>query len=247
MGPSTTTVAIEAVEVGSASTSAPNTITALTTTMLGVTCTNATAVVGVDEETDEDLRVRCREKLSALSPDGPKAAFSYFARVATRADGTAVGVNRVKVTPGAAGEVSVIVCTPSGGLDDDDLIAVDNSINLNAAPLCIRANVQSASLLTIPITYTVWAHVTSGVSATTLQTAIQDALTDFMANQEIGGNVISGQGYVYADAIRTAIGSAHPSIFHVVLSNPSADVAIGATQVPVLGTITPTAINLVGG
>ncbi len=82
---STTTVAIEAVEVGSASTSAPNTITALTTTMLGVTCTNATAVVGVDEETDEDLRVRCREKLSALSPDGPKAAFSYFARVATRA------------------------------------------------------------------------------------------------------------------------------------------------------------------
>lgn len=246
----TITIPIRAIETGSASTSSPNTITEVETTLLGVTCTNAAAVVGRDAEQDPALRARCSEKLGALSPNGPWDAYSYAARNAKRPDGTSIGVTRVKISKDGFGNVTVYCATASGAVTGSisnpatDLGIVDSEIQQKAAPLAVTANAASASPLSIPITYSVWMRNTSGLTTQQIADSISAKLTAFMAGQPIGGNVIGADpGKVFHDAIRTTIGSARPEIFHVVVTAPAADVVLTLNQVPVLGTLTATAIN----
>jgi uncharacterized phage protein gp47/JayE len=246
----TITIPIVAIEAGSASTSSPNTITEVETTLLGVTCTNAAAVVGRDAEQDPALRARCSEKLGALSPNGPWDAYSYAARNAKRPDGTSIGVTRVRISKDGFGNVTVYCATASGAVTgtvidpDTDLGIVDLEIQKKAAPLAVTATAVSATPLSIPITYSVWMTNTSGLQPAQIEAQIAAKLTSFMASQPIGGQVIGADpGKVFADAIRTTIGSARPEIFHVVVTAPAADVVLALNQVPVLGTVTATAIN----
>ena len=75
-------IAVEAIELGIASTSLAGDINQLVTPLLGVAVANPSALVGADEETDALLRERCRLSLGALSPNGPRDAYAYFARSA---------------------------------------------------------------------------------------------------------------------------------------------------------------------
>lgn len=244
------TIPIRAIEAGSASTSSPNAITQVETTLLGVTCTNAVAVVGRDAEQDPALRARCSEKLGALSPNGPWDAYSYAARNAKRPDGTAIGVTRVRISKDGFGNVTVYCATASGAVTgtvidpNTDLGIVDLEIQRKAAPLAVTANAVSAAPVSIPITYSVWMRNSSGLTSGQIEAAVSAKLTTFMAGQPIGGNVIGADpGKVFQDAIKTAIGSTRPEIFHVVVTAPAADVVLALNQVPVLGTVTATAIN----
>lgn len=245
------TVPVIATEAGSASTATPGSITTMVTTLTGVTCTNATAVVGRDEESDPLLRTRCLEKLGALSPNGPWDAYAYFSRTAQRADGSTIGVTRVRVTRDGFGHVDTYVATATGGVTGDvndpstDLGAIDLAIQKNAAPLAVTARTHSAVPLTIPVAYTAWLYNTSGKTPAQIAQAIADKLAAFFSTQPIGGNLITPPGKIYVDAIRTVIGSALPEIFHVVVSAPAADVDLAITEVPVLGAITVTALNQV--
>src|SRR5690606_14818917 len=101
-------VDVIAFEAGSASSSSAGEITEIVTTMLQVTCSNPVALIGRDEESDPALRQRCRDSLGALSPNGPQAAYEYWAKSALRADGQPVNVNRVWVsTASSIGHVTV--------------------------------------------------------------------------------------------------------------------------------------------
>lgn len=248
----TLSVAIRATEAGSASTSSPGFITELETPLLGVTCTNSAPVVGQDAETDPTLRTRCLEKLGSLSPNGPWDAYSYAARNAKRADGTGVGVTRVRITKDGFGNVNTYVATASGGVTGaannptSDLGAVNEAIQMQAAPLAVTANVFSAVPVTVAVTFEIWMYNTSGLSEQQIKDAVSARLTSFMSTQPIGGNVIgSDPGKVFVDAIRTAIGATRPEIFHVVVTAPAGDTALSINQVPVLGTVTATAIHQV--
>lgn len=64
---------------GPGGTSAPETITQLVTTLAGVTCTNLQSFIGTDWESNQALVAKCRLKIQALSPNGPKGAYEYFA------------------------------------------------------------------------------------------------------------------------------------------------------------------------
>jgi phage-related baseplate assembly protein len=246
---STVTVAIRAVEAGSNSTSGPGTITAMETTIPGVTCMNAAAVIGLDEEADPTLRARCGEKLGSLSPMGPWDAYSYAARNARRSDLTRIGVTRVRSVKDGFGNLTVYVATASGtvtGAPNDittDLGAVNEAIQRLAAPLAVTANVASATPLAIPVTYRVWMYNTSGLTQAEIVAAIAAKLVAFMAGQPMGGNILGVTGKIYRDAIATAIGAALPQIFHVIVDTPSGDTTLSISQVPVLGTVTPTAIT----
>lgn len=248
LGPSATlTIAILAVEAGSASTSGPNTITAFETPLGGpgvVTGTNATAVVGQDEESDPSLRTRCYEKLGALSPNGPWDAYSYAARRAKRADGTAIGVTRVRTTRDGFGFVRTYVATASGGVSGaadnpaTDLGAINDAIQRQAAPLAVTAETYSASPVTLAVTYQAWLYNTSGLTEDAIKTAISTALATYLSTQPVGGNKIgTAQGKIFLDALRTVIGSAVPGTFHVVVSLPAADAELAVNEVPVLGTV----------
>lgn len=244
---------IRAVEVGADSTSSPGTITAIETPLIGVTCTNAAAVVGLDAETDPVLRTRCLEKLSSLSPNGPRDAYAFIARGATRANGELIGVTSVRVSKSSdTGIVTVTVAGPSGAIPGDvndpltDLGAINMQIQTSCVPDGVTCFVQSANPLTIPITYEVWAYNVASLSPAQYQTLIANKLTTFMSSQPIGGNVIlPASGKVFKDAIWTAIGSARPEIFHVVVTAPAADVDVADILKPILGAVTCTAIHIV--
>lgn len=243
----TLTIQIRATEAGSASSAVPGAITSIETPpMLGVTCSNALAIVGDDEEKDPALRTRCYEKLGALSPFGPGDAYAFAARGARRSDGTLVGVTRVRTVRAPGGHVTTYVASTTGGIDGDpddletDLGLVNEEIQTKAGPLAVTAWTQSATPVAIAVTYEVWAYNTSGLTDAQFLTAIADRLATFMASQPIGGNVIGLEpGKVFHTAITTAIGSTRPEIFRVAVTSPAddTDVELSIGEVPVLGTV----------
>jgi hypothetical protein len=257
----TVVVPIRAVEAGASSTAAPGAITVLVTPLLGVTCTNAAPVVGHDDEEDPALRARCSEKLGSLSPNGPWDAYSYAARIATRADGSKVGVTRVRSRKDGFGNVYTYVATASGGVTGSvgnlstDLGVIDEAIQVTSAPLSVTAHVESAVPQSIAVTYRVWLYNTSGLTEQAIKDRIAARLVAFMSGQPIGGNIVGNDpGKVFADAVRTAIGSTTVSdatdaarlpIFHVVVTLPAADVELEINEVPTLGVVTATSVTQV--
>lgn len=80
LGTGTTTTPFAADVAGKTGGSGPGLITQLITSVLGVTCTNLTAAVGSNAESNVALVARCRAKLGALSPDGPALAYDYVSK-----------------------------------------------------------------------------------------------------------------------------------------------------------------------
>jgi len=253
-GPGTSvTVGIVATEAGSASSSGAGAIDDFETPMVGCVVTNLHDVVGLDDQSDPDLRTVCLEKRSALSPNGPRDAYAYFAKKAIRVNGTPVGVTRVRVSPSSStGLVTVTVATPSGAVSgtagdpSTDLGAIDRAIKLNAVPDGVTEVTQSATPHTIAITYEIWAYASVNLTDVQIQALVEGRLRAFITTQPVGGNVIGADpGKVFVDAIRTTIGASRPEIFHVVVSLPAADEVISAAEVPMLGSVVPTAIHRV--
>jgi hypothetical protein len=248
-GVTLTDIPVSAVEAGSASTAAAGEITEMITAFLNVTCTNPTSLVGLDTETDAALRVRCSEKLGALSPMGPWDAYAYAARNAHRSTGEPCGVTRTRTLKDGFGNVTLVVASASGpvtgtiGDETTDLGAVDEAVQQLAAPLAVTAHTESATTVTAAITYELWAYNTSGQSNAQIAASVEAKLIAFTVLQPIGGNTLLPEdttGYVWADAIKSAIASVLPQIFHVVVTVPAGDVALTNRQVMVLGTVTPT-------
>lgn len=246
----TITIAIVAIEAGSASTSTPGTIVELETTLLGVTCTNELALVGLDDESDPVYRSRCRAKLGSLSPFGPWDAYTYAAKNALRSDGTPVAVTRVRPRKDGYGNLTCIVASASGEVTGDaddvdtDLGAVNDAIQRRAAPLAVTADTESAVAVSVPVTYEVWAYNTAGLTTAQWQAAISAQLVAFFPTRPIGGDVIDPDaGKIFVEAIRRAIGSTRSEIFKVAVTAPASDVTLASNEVAVLGTVTSTAIN----
>src|SRR5262249_36462305 len=168
---------IRAGEVGASSTAAPNTITEFVTKLLGVEVTNAAPLVGLDAESDAALRVRCRDSLGALSPNGPPAAYRYWAKTAKRADGSPVGVTRVRLMPPPGdGSMQMYVASATGPVSGNandpstDLGAVNKAIQENAVPYGHGpVTVSSATVHPLAITCTVWISTSSAMTTAEVQ------------------------------------------------------------------------------
>lgn len=233
----TLTIDIEAIELGAASSTAPETITQLETVLRGVTVTNAAAVAGNDPETDDDLRQHCRAKLGALSVRGPRTAYEYAVDVATRADGSPVNVNRKSISRSSStGTVTIYVASASGTPDSVDLAGVTASVEANARPDCVTVSVLTATAVPVARTLTVFVRNVPGISAAAILTAINAALITAIAGYDIGGlpTPPSTQGYLYGDYISGVIKSADPTIYHV--TGLGADTALNEGQVATLST-----------
>lgn len=241
----TTTEAIEAIEAGSASTSTPGAIDTLETTMLLVTVANGLAVVGQDAELDTALRLRCTELLGARSPNGPEDAYASAARSSVRAaDGSSIGVNRVRISRDGLGNVFVYCATASGAVPGDatdpatDLGKVNDDIQRSVTPLAVTAHTASANPVVVPISYTAYVlDSLVGFTVADLQALVATALANYFVSVPIGGYRIGAVGAVYREALQTVI-RVKPEVFHVDLTLPAADVALFANDVPVLGAVT---------
>ena len=237
-------VAVEAIELGSASTAAPATVTGFETPLIGVTVTNPAALVGLDEESDAQLRYRCAAKLGSLSPNGPWDAYYYRAVSATLDDGTPAGVTRVAVVPDGVGGVDVYVATASGtvtgtvGDTTTALGAVDEAIQSQVVPVCITASTRVASIADVTVVYAVWARSSIGITEAELRDRINAALAQYIGSVTIGGlhKGADAQGYLFTDGIAAAIADA-VGVEHLIdldLSQPAADVPLQPDEAPVL-------------
>lgn len=249
--PTSVIIDVIAIEAGSASNSVAGAAMTLVTPLSGVTVTNSTAIIGNDEETDSQLAARDDESLDALSPNGPAGAYLALAKTAVRVDGSNVGVTRVKVSPPSmVGEVTVTVAGDSGPISavgsPSDLDLVNDRIQGVTGPGCVPAGVTettvSATAKTIAYTYELWVYTTDGRTASEIETAVAAIVLAWMRTLPIAGD--SG-GYVYTPALRAKIMSVSPYAYNCALTVPAADVAIGASEVPVAGTATCTAVHMV--
>jgi uncharacterized phage protein gp47/JayE len=245
-GSTPATITVRATEAGADSTAGAGEIVQLVTTLPGVSCFNSSALVGADIESDAALRVRCYERLGALSPLGPWDAYSYAVRSAKRADESVLGVTRTRVSKDGFGNVYVYCATKSGGVVAGDLAIADEAVQRAAAPLAVTAHTLAAVEVPVPVQYELWMYNTSGRSEDQIKSAIELRLASFFAAQPIGGNVIDGGiGRVYLDALRAAIASTLPEIFHCQVTAPTADVVLLVSQVAVAAPSTVIAIHQV--
>lgn len=245
-------VAVQAVESGSASTASAGDIDAFETTMLGVSVTNPTALVGLDAETDPVLRGRCRAKIGTLSPNGPKDAYFFVAVTAETSEGVPCGVTRVTTVADGAGGVTVYVASASGPLvgTSGDLTtpfgAVESAVHLLVEPLGINATVTNATALVVAASYFVYVKNLT-LSAAELETVIEAKLAEALAVIPIGGarTTAIGLGNVYTDLIESVISEETKkvaSFINLNMSIPAADVPVAANEAPVLGVVTPNVV-----
>ncbi len=236
----TLTVSVAAEEAGSDSSAGAGEIDDFVVAPVGLTCTNPLAAVGIDEQSEATTRQQCRDKLGALSPNGPKEAYSYVARN-SELTGTSA-VTRVRVySDSATGDVTVYLAGPSGGVAEPDRALVEDAIATWATPLCITATVLAASNVPAAVTYSLWIYRSCNKTTAEVELAVQNALEDLFAGRPIGGDIItSPPGALYLSMIESAIRATFPQVFRVTLSLPAADVSLTAGQVATLGTVTPT-------
>lgn len=246
------TVAVQADEAGSASTTAAGSLTSFVTTFVGCSVTNSAALIGTDEEGDEALRARARAKTGVLSPNGPRDAYSYVATSAVRADGTSIGITRVRAIPDGIGGVDVYVADADGVVSgtvgdlDTDLGIVDRDIQEQVVPLAITARVQTASANTIAVTYELW--VDSAISMTTeeVEDAVEESIAAYLSTVPIGGERIAGDpdGKVFRSALAAAITRVVGSyLIRCELTLPATDVVIGESEAPLAGVVTATNVH----
>ena len=226
-----TGVAVIAQETGSASTTANGTVLGFVTPWSQVTATATTDIVGLDAQSDDDLKSTCMSKLGALSMLGPRDAYAYAIRTAND-NGVPVNINRKSITrTSSTGTVGVVCASPSGAPSPGDLTAVATNIEAIARPDTVTVTTTGASVVASAQTITVYAVQTAGLDATSLTTMVQDAIAALSSTYPIGGltKPPSAQGYLFASDMVGAAKDAHSAIYAV---DGFTDIALAADQVP---------------
>lgn len=236
-------VKIRAQERGAGSSARPGDITEFVTPLNGVTCWNHSSVVAFDEEGDDDLRERCREYMSALSPFGPKEAYSYWAKTAAR-EGVNLGITRVKVERlSDYGEVGVTVATAFGEVESGNLAYLAEVLREKAVPLGVRMYLESATTRDIDISYRLWVRPSSSMTDAEVKAVVRQRLDALAYRSPIGGEVLSegDPGHLFRDAIIEAIRSASPDeIVRVIVDTPTGDIELTEKEIPVLANVDAT-------
>lgn len=227
--------------VGSDGSAGATEIDTMVTTLLGVTCSNAAAFVGIDAQSDESLREQCEAFRGSLSPNGPAEAYDYVAR-STELTGVS-GVRSRVFEDSTSGEVTTYLAGPSGPLSADNRNAIEEAIVTYAVPLGITPTVLNATAVTQAITYEVWVYASVNEEEATIEAAIETALETMVTARKIGGDIIppASSGYLYRSLIESTIRGVYPNhTFRVSVSLPASDLALANNEVAVLGTVTGT-------
>ena len=228
--PTVVNATFQAVVSGSSSNANPGDVSKLVTVMLGVTCTNSAALVGLDAQSDGSLVSECQSKLGSLSVGGPSQAYQYAVDQATNVTtGLPVNVNRRNVqTDPTTGTVKVTVASPSGPVVADDLTGIVNSIVALAVPDAVTFLVQSATAVSYSPTVTVWAQGLAGVDQTSILNAALTAVTNYIQNYPIGGLSKGGTSALWGSGVAGAIEEVSTAIFAV---DGCTDLLLGPAQV----------------
>jgi hypothetical protein len=239
-------VAVTAEFAGSGGSSAAGTITAFETPLVGVTVTNPVAFIGVDAELDPSLRLRCRLKLSSLSPNGAKGAYEYIARTPELNGGVIVTRAR-EVAESSLGQSTLYVAGPNGALTGPEVALIQDAINRLAVPTGYDCIVTNTTNKPMGVTSTVYVYGTLGLEDAAIQAAVLETLTAWVPTIPIGGDYTTpGAGRVFVNTIEAQIQSSKTDaaaglqIHRVVLTLPASDFVVAANEVVTLLSVATT-------
>jgi Baseplate J-like protein len=242
----TQTIHIECTQLGTIGNAGPGVIDELVTTMVGVSVTNG-PVAGQDALDDPTLRSLCLASLGARSVRGPRTAYAYAIKgtdlfgnpLATNAvTGAAVTINRWSISADShTGDVSIVLASPSGAPDPNDVAGVATSIEANARPDAVTVTLFSA----VPEPYTpsiiVWCQAPTAVEASAIQTSVSDAITTYLESYPIGGVTAADDANpsftgLYASGIDGAVAAGCAAAGATLVSVQGAtDLALVSTEV----------------
>lgn len=234
----TLTLQFAADEPGSASNLVSGNTLALVVDVPSVGAQYVSALVGVDRESDPQLRERCRQANAKASPNGPADAYDYFAKTATRTDGTSIGVTRTNKRHGN-GTVTIYVADADGTVTSPDVAIIESTLNANCVPTGITVLAFSAAASPINLVASVVKSPSSTAANSELTTRITAALTEYFSTLDVGGVKASSFSGVYLDTLTTVCRVALAGdALAITITTPSSNVALGYNQVPTMGTVT---------
>ena len=190
---------------------------------------------GYDAETDEDLRERYYEAIRTPASNGNKASYKIWAKSIT-------GVGDAKVFPLAqgTGTVDVVIINADMTPADTSLVnEVQNYIDPGSsgrgdgiAPIGATCYVSSATGLSINVSASI--TLSSSASSSTVETAIKEAITNYLASIAFDSSIVSAAqvGNVILDV---------PGVQdyeNLKLNSATGNVTVGEREVAVIGTVT---------
>lgn len=212
------------------------TITTLVTALAGVTVNNPDpgsgtwiTTQGANQESDDALRTRCKQRWSSLGTGATADAYALWARTA---DASITRV-KVRVSPTLEGTVEVYLAGASGPAGGGAVTNANNYIQPRV-PLCVNAVVAAAAANAVTVTATV--YVQSAYLATATAQCASNLTALFGGGTSNLGEVFPGidiGGTVYVSAIIEALMQAQ-GVRNVTVSAPGGDVALAATEVATL-------------
>ncbi len=219
-------VPAQAETAGTAGNAAEGTVTVMVSAPAGVSaCTNPAAFAGgTDEESDEDFRARVIASFARL-PNGANAAF-YESRALSHD-----GVASAQVIPrvNGIGTVGVVIASQAGVPDDALIETVQADLDA-VREIAVDVTVSKPTAVTVDVTASI--TPVDGVSFSAAQAAADAAIRAYFTGERLGKPVYRAAvgGLIYGTGL----------VENYTLTSPSADLAAGQTQLPVLGTLTIT-------
>ena len=217
-------VPAQAVEAGAGGNVIAGTVTLLSAMPVGVVqCTNPAAFSGgCDAESDEALRGRVLASYQRL-PNGANAA--YYEQEAMRYPGVAAAkaVGRAR----GIGTVNVVIATHAGVPDAALLAAVETDLQ-KKREIAVDVKVLAPTVETVAVTAAL--KVAPGYTFAEAKAGAQSALEALFTGGLLGKSVTTARLLTLLCGVE--------GVENVHLTAPAADVAVDATELPMLGTVT---------
>ena len=217
-------VPAQAAEAGAGGNVIAGTVTLLSAMPVGVVqCTNPTAFSGgCDAESDEALRGRVLASYQRL-PNGANAA--YYEQEAMRYPGVAAAkaVGRAR----GIGTVNVVIATHAGVPDAALLAAVETDLQ-KKREIAVDVKVLAPAVETVAVTAALKAA--PGYTFAEAKAGAQSALEALFTGELLGKSVTTARLLTLLCGVE--------GVENVHLTAPAADVAVGSTELPMLGTVT---------
>ena len=217
-------VPAQAVEAGAGGNVIAGTVTLLSAMPVGVVqCTNPAAFSGgCDAESDEALRGRVLASYQRL-PNGANAA--YYEQEAMRYPGVAAAkaVGRAR----GIGTVNVVIATHAGVPDAALLAAVETDLQ-KKREIAVDVKVLAPTVETVAVTAALKAA--PGYTFAEVKAGAQSALEALFTGELLGKSVTTARLLTLLCGVE--------GVENVHLTAPAADVAVDATELPMLGTVT---------
>ena len=217
-------VPAQAAEAGAGGNVIAGTVTLLSAMPVGVVqCTNPAAFSGgCDAESDEALRRRVLASYQRL-PNGANAA--YYEQEAMRYPGVAAAkaVGRAR----GIGTVNVVIATHAGVPDAALLAAVETDLQ-KKREIAVDVKVLAPTVETVAVTAALKAA--PGYTFAEAKAGAQSALEALFTGELLGKSVTTARLLTLLCGVE--------GVENVHLTAPAADVAVGSTELPMLGTVT---------